>query len=123
LMQQRLHAPLSRSDLAAAVHLSPTRFHYVFKQAMGVAPLAYLAQLRIQRAQQLLTTTRLRIADIAHAVGCSDAFHFSRQFRKHVSISPYQYRTQSARWFADQGSKSTPTTTPPVSSDLPSHHV
>lgn len=95
LMHDRMHEPVSRDDLARSCHLSPSRFHALFTQATGQSPLAYLARLRLRKAQQLLLTTDLSISQIGAQVGYTDAFHFSRTFRSHIGKSPRAYRDHS----------------------------
>lgn len=97
-VKANLSRPITREELASLVHLSPTRFHYVFKRALGRAPLAYVQMLRVQRAQQLLISGQAPIAEVGRATGHPDPFHFSRQFKKHCGLSPAQYRRQHRDW-------------------------
>lgn len=98
---ERMAAPLddppTRSDLARLAGLSPTRFHAVFSAALGVAPMTYLAHLRLRRAQELLLSSALGIAEIGAAVGYDDAFHFSRAFKRGAGASPRAWRDAQRR--------------------------
>ncbi|MFO7637035.1 MAG: AraC family transcriptional regulator [Clostridia bacterium] len=85
-----------RKELAEVLNLSETRFHYFFKDIMGVSPMAYVQALRLQKAQWLLDTTDQTIGQIARLVGYSDTFHFSRQFKKKTGRSPSAYRNAHA---------------------------
>jgi len=78
--------------LADRVHLSPSRFHALFRSTVGAAPLAYLQQLRLDKAKRLLLEGDLGIAEIAEKVGYPDPFHFSRLFRRYAGLSPRNYR-------------------------------
>jgi AraC-like DNA-binding protein len=51
-----------------------------------------LEQARLQRAQELLTTTDLPVADIASMLGYSNPPAFSRSFRRWSAITPKTYR-------------------------------
>ena len=55
-------------------------------------PLAYLEELRMQYAAQLLRTTALRVNEIACSVGYLDALYFSRAFSRRMGLSPTAYR-------------------------------
>jgi len=91
-IETRLARPVSRHDLARTLSLSPTRFHAVFAQAMGIAPCRYLLQRRIAAAQELLMATDLRLGEIAARTGFSSAFYFSRCFRQVVGQPPAAFR-------------------------------
>ncbi len=83
---------LSRSNLAQIESLSETRFHYIFKEALGISPMKYVRNLRLNKAQLLLITTDMPISSVAADVGYSDLYHFSKTFKAHFGISPLKYR-------------------------------
>ncbi len=91
-IEANLGRPLTRTALARRAKLSPSRFTALFQQAVGMAPIAYLAERRLRHAQQLLLASMLPVAEVAAAVGIEDAFYFSRWFRAKVGHSPAQYR-------------------------------
>lgn len=84
----------TRESLAAAVHLSPSRFAAIFKDATGMAPIDYLVKQRMQRARSLLADEKFSVEQVAAAVGYQDAFYFSRLFKTHFGISPRQHRRE-----------------------------
>ncbi len=84
----------TRDSLARLAGLSPSQFHAVFRQAMGVPPLEYVHSVRMRHAQDLLLRTADPIGAIAAAVGYRDPFHFSRLFKARFGLSPGQYRQQ-----------------------------
>ena len=95
LMDERLaDADLTLADLARATGLSPSRFHAVFKQVLGLAPARHLQRRRMARAEALLLGSTLRIRDLAERCGWSDEFHFSRLFKRLHGLSPLAYREQ-----------------------------
>jgi len=91
-LKEHLSGRITRPMLAAKMALSETHFHSFFKQTMGLAPMEYVRQQRMQKAQQLLLQTTDSIAQVAGQVGFDDPFHFSRQFRAAFSLSPTEYR-------------------------------
>ena len=95
LIHEHLADDLSRDALAARVHLSPSRFQTVFREATGLAPRNYVQRQRIGKAQQLLATSELSVREIAQRVGHPDAFHFSRIFTKVVGQNPTAYRAKA----------------------------
>ena len=96
-MQQRLAQPVGLAELARAARLSPAHLSSLFREQMGLPPVAYHTHLRIRRACHLLESTTLTIAETAHASGYDDPYHFSRVFRRETGVSPRHYRTQRER--------------------------
>ena len=80
-------------SMAAQCNMSIRNFSRRFKEATGKTPLQYLQDIRIDTASDLLQSSNLSIGDIADKVGYSDTSHFSRVFRKKLTISPSDYRT------------------------------
>ncbi|GAB58000.1 helix-turn-helix domain-containing protein [Rheinheimera nanhaiensis] len=91
-MRARLSEDISLDELAAEAQLSPFHFLRMFKQSVGVSPRAYLTQLRMERACELLEQTDLSIIDIAGEVGYSSSQVLARVFKKYKQISPTDYR-------------------------------
>ena len=64
------------------------------KAANGQTPKEFIDERRMAKAVQLLQTTDRTLADIAMAVGISDASNFRRTFMKRFGVSPSQYRKE-----------------------------
>jgi AraC-like DNA-binding protein len=93
LMTRRLaDAELTVADLAAAAGYSRYHFSRLFRERFGRSPYAYLLQLRLQRAQELLLTTDQPVAAVGRQVGFGDAAHFCHAFRRAVGVSPGRFR-------------------------------
>ena len=86
-------ADIVLADVAAASNISSSRLSGLFKKETGSSVMAYRNELRLVKAAQLLLHSNLRIADIGDRVGYSEQAFFSRFFRKHLGMSPRQYRT------------------------------
>jgi hypothetical protein len=67
-------------------------FFRKFKSQFHVSPLAYQQAIRIEAAKTLLKTTVLRCNEVAWRVGFSDVYFFHRVFKKHIRLTPVQYR-------------------------------
>ncbi len=81
------------SDLAQRMNYSSSYLSKVFIQEFHCSPSIYLISLRIQKAQQLLKHNfDLSIRQIGEAVGYGEQGYFSRIFKKHVGVSPIEYR-------------------------------
>ncbi len=88
-LHAHLAADISLSELAALVGMS--RFHLlrVFRGEMGLPPYAYLTQLRLRKAKQLLRSGE-SAASVATAVGYVDQSHLIKRFKAAYGITPGQ---------------------------------
>ncbi len=93
LMHSQLERELSIEELASAAYLSPFHFSRLFKKLTGATPHAYLASLRISRAQNLLAETDLSITQISARVGYSSSSHFTKAFRQVTGLTPKDFRS------------------------------
>jgi AraC-like DNA-binding protein len=95
-----MHADAARNwtldELAREVGLSRTGLAERFRKAMGDTPLSHLRTLRMQKAMHLLSETERPLDQVAEAVGYSDAFGFSKVFKREVGLSPRDFRRQDA---------------------------
>ncbi|MEK6667229.1 MAG: helix-turn-helix domain-containing protein [Pseudomonadota bacterium] len=95
-LQDRIEAdvatPLSLQALAEAIHVSVRTLQRRFLAATGTTPLHYQQALRLARAQHLLETARLQVAEVAEAVGYRDRVAFGRLFKKHTGMTPAAWR-------------------------------
>lgn len=78
--------------LAEALHVSYRTLHRRFSAAVGMPPLAYLQELRVEQAKAMLEATSESLEQIVAAVGYSDVPAFRRLFQRQVGLSPAQYR-------------------------------
>lgn len=84
---------LSLQTLADMVFLSPEHFTRKFKSVFGVPPMKYYDRIRIDFATAAIREENLSFREIAEKLGITDLCYFSKFFRKHVGISPSEYRS------------------------------
>ena len=75
----------------ARLPMSPDHLRRLFAQEIGSTPLAFLNDLRVHRARQLLREGRWRVKEVAAQVGIPDEYYFSRFFLKHTGQRPLAY--------------------------------
>ncbi len=97
LIHARYAEALTLETLARASGMSRYHFTRTFGQEIGCSPYRYLMQVRIERAQQLLRTSRRSITEVALSVGFTDLGRFARAFKAQVGVLPSQLARRAAR--------------------------
>lgn len=94
MMREDVRGELSLGEFAQSVNLSVWRLCHIFKSDVGMPPIRYLRQLRMERAKDLLESSFLSVKEIAFQVGLNDESHFVRDFKSTYGYSPALYRSQ-----------------------------
>lgn len=91
-VQEHMEDPLSTEELAR--HACVTKCHLIrmFRSSLGVTPLRYITQCKVQHAQTLLLRTDLSVKQVGEAVGFKDISYFIRLFRRQLGFTPQEYR-------------------------------
>jgi AraC-like DNA-binding protein len=84
------HENISIEQLTRVAHLSPFHFIRVFRRETGLTPHAYLTQVRVKRARELLSAG-WAIAPTAYETGFVDQSHLTRHFKRILGVTPGQY--------------------------------
>jgi AraC-like DNA-binding protein/quercetin dioxygenase-like cupin family protein len=84
---------LCQSGIAAAVHMSRSRFSQFFRQVSGRSYIEHLNSLRINHACKLLIETDKPVTDICFDSGFNNIANFNRHFLKQKNKTPRQYRS------------------------------
>ncbi len=95
LMHQQPQNPWTVESLANEVAMSRSRFAQRFNQLIGVGPMGYLADWRLQKALTLLEKTHLSVQQIAQQTGYHSASSFTRAFSGKFGMAPRELRQSS----------------------------
>ncbi|MCD8146318.1 MAG: AraC family transcriptional regulator [Clostridiales bacterium] len=79
-------------QIARSASLSASECLRCFHATIGITPIQYVKQLRVQQAAVLLATTERKIADIGAQCGFQETSYFSRAFRSVQGCTPSEYR-------------------------------
>lgn len=105
LTEQNLaQSDYSIDNLCRDLGISRSQLFRIVKEHSGLSPALYIRQQRLLTAQNLLTTTDLRITEIAERIGMDSPQSFTKVFTQTFGYSPSEYRKQGP---------------PPESSDRP----
>lgn len=91
-MEQQIEEPLSAKALARVGGLSVRHMERLFQAEMNVRPMGFYRDLRLERAQHLLSYSHLSVRDVSLAAGFSTLAEFSRAFRSRTGATPSQFR-------------------------------
>jgi len=97
LMQYSYDQPLTLADMAKAAHLSVSRLAHLFREQMGLTPVDFLTNIRIDNAKRMLLTTDNNCTRICYDVGYNNQSYFTRVFKQIVGLTPREFRNQNKR--------------------------
>jgi AraC-like DNA-binding protein len=91
-IHQNLHKDIDINTLAEYVGLSYSHVRKIFYDETGANVIAYINNLRINEAKQMLRQSNLSIREIALKLGYNNSQSFNRFFKKYEGITPGDYR-------------------------------
>ena len=91
-IQEHFRDKLTLDQIAGAASISRNTCLNCFRTVLGLSPIEFLSNQRIEHALHLLLSTDLTVVEVAEACGFGDASYFGKAFRKKTGLSPTQYR-------------------------------
>ncbi|MEM9363820.1 MAG: AraC family transcriptional regulator [Bacteroidota bacterium] len=82
---------ISVEEIAEQLGLTPNSFCRFFKKMTQKRFIGFVNEFRIQKAVELLNESNYAISDIMFKSGYNDASYFTKQFKKHLGITPTEY--------------------------------
>jgi AraC family transcriptional regulator len=92
LLEAHLDGDIALQQVAEACELSVSHFARAFKQTFHVPPYRWLIERRVNRARDLMTNSRLPLADIAIRCGFADQSALNRSFKRIHGVTPGTWR-------------------------------
>lgn len=93
-MNEHLTERFNCSELASMCYLSTAQFYTLFVEEYGLTPLQYRDKFLIQRSKLLLKSDGISVGETAFMLGFDNQAYFSRFFKKHMKISPIEYKNK-----------------------------
>lgn len=91
-------ADLSIVEVSEQIFVNPSYLSKVFKRDMGYSMVEYLMDLRMSKAKQLMDASdAVNVSEVAHRVGYTDPFYFSKLFKKAFGVAPSKYLERKHR--------------------------
>lgn len=91
-IKNNLDKELSLEEVANAIHVSKSHLSNLFSKCIGNSFSHHVNKLKIEKAKELLTKTKLSIMDITVECGFNSQSYFSRVFSGFEGMTPNQYR-------------------------------
>ncbi|WP_236843393.1 helix-turn-helix domain-containing protein [Bradyrhizobium icense] len=93
-IEQNIFRNITLEELANICNCTPVQFVRKFQAHYGTRPHAFVLKRKVERACQHLRKDRLALKEIALVSGFADQSHLNRVFRRHMNITPAEYRKQ-----------------------------
>lgn len=81
------------SDFASTLNIHANHLNKAVKEVTGKTTTQIITERILQESKVLLKYAKWDVSEIAYALDFKEATHFSNFFKKHVDISPSQFRT------------------------------
>lgn len=94
LMHDLIDQPISMHEVAKKSGMGYSLFRKLFKERMHCAPIQYFQDIKMKKAQELLTSTSVSIKEIAYRLNFETPAYFSARFKKQFGKSPIEYREE-----------------------------
>jgi len=91
-IEDHLGEGLSLESMANLTERSVHNLLIAFRRAFGMTPIQYVIERRLARARMMLLGSRLTITEIALATGFASHSHLTATFRRHLGMSPSEWR-------------------------------
>ena len=95
LLESAFDSELNITEIIKSTNISEVHFRRIFKQIYGVSPIAYVTNLRISQAKNLLSTSKVPIQKIAEDCGYTSSYYFTRAFKRITKMTPSEYRAST----------------------------
>lgn len=90
-LDQHYSEDISLKTISQTFHLNSSYISQLIKNETGLTYTQYLTELRMNKAKELLKTTKLSLNEVSEAVGFHDYFYFIKKFKREVGVTPGKF--------------------------------
>lgn len=92
MIEEHFQEGITLEEIASVLRITPEYLSSLFTKEMKKTYSAYVKELRIKKAKELLSNSELKVFEIARRVGYPDAKYFSRVFKEETGLSPNEFQ-------------------------------
>jgi len=92
----------SLAEFAKKYNISEAYFSVIFKKYSGLSLTTFIMRVKVEKAIELMITTKHKICDISEMVGYEDQHYFTKVFKKITGKSPREYRDALRRELTEE---------------------
>ncbi len=107
-VQENYASRLSLAEVARRFEVSPNHLSATFKKYAGLGFTEFVAQVKVEKAKELIAEGRYKMFEVAQLLGFDDAFYFSKVFKRVAGQSPRDYYLQAC----ERGPSASPSAEP-----------
>lgn len=92
ILQTHVFGQVTLGALCEQLKITEEHLIRLFKRQLGMTPMRYLSNLKLETATSLLLNSDLSVKEISWKLGYSSPYHFSRSFKVYSGATPTEYR-------------------------------
>ncbi|MFD0716661.1 helix-turn-helix domain-containing protein [Paenibacillus sp. GCM10027626] len=90
-MVEQFQQPMDIEKLALQSGTSSSKFYQAFRRYTGLSPHKFITKVRLDASLSMLASSMMPIIEVAHSLGYTDEYYFSRLFKKHLGMAPTEF--------------------------------
>jgi AraC-like DNA-binding protein/mannose-6-phosphate isomerase-like protein (cupin superfamily) len=97
-IEQNLSSRISVEEASKAANISYYYFVKYFKKVLGISFMDFVNFKKIKKAEKILLTKDISVAQVGEAIGMPNMAHFYKTFKKFNQCSPHEFRKKMQAW-------------------------
>jgi len=94
-IHENVYSDISLTGTANSIYINPNYLSKIFKQEINESFIEYVTKIKMNEAKKLLKSSNLKVYEIADMLRYKDVNHFTKIFKRYMSVTPSEYRELS----------------------------